>query len=119
NTRTGWPQPLLAPGGRVLLTVGVQEREHLCLRHAGPQQPGCDEPLPLPLPNHAHDLQLLNVLLQPLLQVLWKGHGHCDQHLTNPLWVLPPSTPQKLPTEGEGRDGKTGRWETLSVARPP
>lgn len=67
-----WACP--AHSGRVLLTVGVQEREHLSLRHAGPQQPCCDEPFPLLLSDHSHDLQLLNIPLQPLLQVLWKGH---------------------------------------------
>lgn len=69
------------PGGHLLLTVGVQECEHLGLRHAGPQQPGRNESFPLLLPYHPHDLQLLDVLLQPLLQVFWKGQGHRHQLL--------------------------------------
>lgn len=88
---------LLAPGGHILLTVGIQEREHLSLRHAGSQQPGCDEPLPLLLSNHTHDLQLLNILLQPLLQVLWKGYRPPYQPRTNPLWELRPGTPKNCP----------------------
>lgn len=51
----------------LLLTVGIQEREHLCLCHAGSQQSGRDQPLPLRLPHHPHELQLLHVLLQLLL----------------------------------------------------
>lgn len=97
---------LLAPVGHVLLTVGVQECEHLSLCHAGPQQPGCDEPLPLLLSNHAHDLQLLNIPLQPLLQVLWKGQGHCYQPLTNPLWVSCPSTPKNCPQKVRAEMGR-------------
>lgn len=80
--------------GHLLLTVGVQEREHLGLRHTRPQQPGCNESLPLLLSHYPHDLQLLYVLLQPLLQVFWKGQGHCYQYLTNPLWAPSPGTPR-------------------------
>lgn len=97
---------LLAAVGHVLLTVGVQEREHLSLCHAGPQQPGCNEPLPLLLSNHTHDLQLLNIPLQPLLQVLWKGQGYCYQILTNPLWVLHPSTPKNYPQKVRAEMGR-------------
>lgn len=82
------------PGGHLLLTVGIQEREHLGLRHARSQQPGCNEPFPLRLPQHPDDLQLLDVLLQPLLQVFWKGQGHCYQLLTNPPWAPCPGTPR-------------------------
>lgn len=78
-------------GRHLLLTVGIQECEHLCLRHAGPQQPCSDQPLPLLLPHHPYDLQLLHILLQLLLQVLWKGQGHCYQFTAfcklNPLWA--------------------------------
>lgn len=53
--------------GPLVLTVGIQEGEHLRLRHAGSQQSGSDQALSLLLPHHPHDLQLLYVLLQLFL----------------------------------------------------
>lgn len=53
-----------------LLTVRVEEGEHLSLSDAGPQQPGRDQALPLRLSHHMDDLQLTHILLQPALQVL-------------------------------------------------
>lgn len=121
---------LLALGGHVLLTVRVQERKHLSLRHTGPQQPGRDEPLPLLLSNHAHDLQLLNVPFQLLLQVLWKGQGHCygRQPLANPLWVLHPSPPKNCPQKVRAEMGREagrkpclwpGPFENMSASTGP
>lgn len=120
------------PGGHLLLTVGIQECEHLGLRHACSQQPGCNEPFPLWLPHHPDDLQLLDVLFQPLLQVFWKGQGHCYQFLTNPLWApcsgtprssaglnaKPSHTPVQIPYTGcEGREQRhAGRKPCLSLS---
>lgn len=57
--------------GRWTLTVCIQEGEHLAARHAGSQQPGRDQPLPLRLPHHPHNLQLLHVAVQLVLQIFW------------------------------------------------
>lgn len=60
--------------------MGVQEGQHLPAGHAGPQQPGRYQPFPLLLPHHPHDLQLLHVALQLILQVVWGGSGREESH---------------------------------------
>lgn len=51
------------------LTVSVEKGEDFPLSHAGTQQSGGDEALPLRLPHDANDLQLTHKVLQFALQV--------------------------------------------------
>lgn len=54
---------------RCVLTVCVEKGEDFSLSDAGTQEPGCDEALPLRLPDYTNDLQLTHILLQLGLQV--------------------------------------------------
>lgn len=55
--------------------MGIQEGQDLPAGHAGPQQPCRDQPFPLLLPHDSHDLELLHVAIQLVLQIVWGGGG--------------------------------------------
>lgn len=53
------------------LTVCVKKGQNFPLSNAGTQQPGSDQALPLRLPHHTDDLQLMHKYLKLFLQVVY------------------------------------------------
>lgn len=52
--------------------MGIQEGQDLPAGHAGPQQPRRNQPFPLLLPHDSHNLELLHITVQLVLQVVWE-----------------------------------------------
>lgn len=55
----------------LLLTMSIQESEHISCGHTSTEQPGSDQALPLLLSDNLHYLQLLHVGIQLVFQVVW------------------------------------------------
>jgi len=56
--------------------MGVQEGERVTGGHGGSQQPSGDESFSLSLADNSNNVQLLQILIQPVLQVIWKYDIH-------------------------------------------
>lgn len=74
------------------LTVRVKKGQNFPLSNAGTQQPGSDQALPLRLPHHTDDLQLMHKYFKLFLQVVYgqkekrmlskhKTHTHTRTHI--------------------------------------
>lgn len=48
--------------------MGVEKGERVTSGHGGTQEPSGYEPFPLSLADHSHDVQLLQILIQLILQ---------------------------------------------------
>lgn len=60
------------------LTVGVQEGEYVAGGHRGTKQPGGDQAFPFALAYHFNDVQLLQILVQLVLQPLYRHTSATD-----------------------------------------